>query len=224
MGTKLKTSVSSTLEEIRKDVETRKLAIVEEVKKQSSKELSELPEALTKFEKINYITKIQPHLDSIYRLTSTGFTKAKVAETLGVSTVTFRKMCKLIPELMTVVELGIEELDDNVEASLYQLAQGYEVEEEIINPFDGTKEKLTRYKDPVLGAQKYILSNKRGEKFADKKQVIRRIELGDDIKDALMSFKIEDLQKVLQVSSNKDDAIDTSYEVRYEDDQDGEED
>lgn len=223
MGTKLKTSVSSTLDEIRKEVETRKLAIVEEVKKTSNKELSELPEALTKFEKLNYITKIQPHLDSIYTLTSKGFTKAKVAETLGISTVAFRKMCKLIPELMTVVELGIEELDDNVEASLYQLAQGYEVEEEIINPFDGTKETLTRYEKPVLGAQKYILSNKRGEKFADKKQIVRKIELGDDIKDALMSFKVEDLQRVLQVSDNKINSLEASYDVRYED-EDGEED
>lgn len=235
MSKVLKTSVSKTLEEIKNEVEQRKLSLVNDVQKANNRELSELPEAFSKKEKIDYITKVQPHLGSVYTLVAKGFTKAKVAETLGVTPYAFRKMCKHIPELLTVLELGTEEKDDAVEGSLYQLALGYEVEEEIINPFDGTREKLTRYKDPVLGAVKYVLSNRRGEQYADKRQIVRKVELGADVKDALMAFKPEDLKRILEISDQKDVSIEASFEVRqeptfdatqdeYEDVYDGEED
>ena len=211
MTRKLKTSTSSALSEIKREVDERRLAIVEDVKKANSRELSELPEAFSRKEKVDYITKVQPHLTSIFTLVSKGYTRAKIAETLGISVVEFRKMCKLVPELVTVMEIAVEEREDSVEESLYQLALGFEVEEEVINGFDGTKEKLTKYNPPLLGAVKYVLSNKRGEQYADKKQIIRKMELGSDVKDALMAFKPEDLKRILQISDNREDAFDVEF-------------
>lgn len=222
MSKKLNTSVSKTFDEIKREVESRKLSLVQDVKKASNRELSELPESFTKKEKLDYITKVQPHLTSIYGLVSKGYTKAKVASTLGITPISFRKMCKHIPELMTVLELGVEEREDSVEESLYQLALGYEVEEEIINPYDGTKERLTRYQAPVLGAIKYVLGNRRAEEFADKRQIIRKVELGTDVKDALMAFKPEDLRRILDISDQKEAAVEVTYTESYEDDTDGE--
>jgi len=211
MTRKLKTSTSSALSDIKREVEERRLAIVDDVKKANSRELSDLPEAFSRKEKVDYITKVQPHLTSIYTLVSKGYTRARIAETLGISVIEFRKMCKLVPELVTVMEIAVEERDDSVEESLYQLALGFEVEEEVINGFDGTKEKLTKYNAPVLGAIKYILGNKRGEQYADKKQIIRKVELGSDVKDALMSFKPEDLKRILEISDNRATSLDAEY-------------
>lgn len=205
------TSVSKTLDQIRNEVEAKRKSLVQDVQKASKKELVELPETLSQKEKIDYITKVQPHINTIYKMVTMVMPKAQIANTLGVSVLAFRKMSREIPELRTVLELGIEERIDNAEASLYQLANGYTVEEEVINPYDGTKDTITRYKDPVLGAIKYILGNKRGEEYADKKQIIRKVELGEDIKDALMSYKIEDLKHVISLSASKDSAIDADF-------------
>lgn len=205
------TSVSKTLDQIRLEVEMKRKSLVQDVQKASKKELVELPETLSQKEKIDYITKVQPHINSIYKMVTMVMPKAQIANTLGVSVLSFRKMSREIPELRTVLELGIEERIDNAETSLYQLANGYTVDKEIINPFDGTKETITEYKDPVLGAIKYILGNKRGEEYADKKQIIRKVELGDDIKTALMSYKIEDLKHAIKLSEAKEVAIDAEF-------------
>lgn len=203
------TSVSKTLRQITSEVEKTRKSLVDDTKK-SKRDFDNLPETLSQKEKIDYLHKVQPHLDQIYELTKQGYTKANIAKVLGISVDKFRHLTREIPELRRVLELGVEDKIDAVEASLYQLALGYEVEEQVINPFDGSKETVTKYQAPVLGAIKYVLSNKRAEEYADKRQIIKKVELGTEIKDALMSLSTNDLQLLLQMA-NSEHALDATF-------------
>jgi len=204
------TSVSKALKEITKDVERTRKQIAEDTRKSSKRDLDNLPDTLSQKSKMDYLTKVQPHLPQIYDLASKGYTRANIAKVLGVSVVEFRTLVRELPELKQTLELAYEDKVDSVEASLYQLALGYEVDEEVINPFDGSKETITKYQAPVLGAIKYVLSNKRAEEYADKRQIIKKIELGADIQDALMSLSTSDLESLLRMA-NSESAVDASF-------------
>lgn len=212
-----KTSVFRNLNDIKAEVESNRQLQLTELKKGSKKELSDLPETLSQKERVDYLHKVQPHFDQIYKLASLGYKKATIAEVLGITQVAFRKLCREVPELRAVLEIANEDKLDTVEESLYQLATGYEVEETIISPFDGSKETITTYKAPVLGAIKYILSNKRGEEYADKKQIVKKIEIGSDIRDALMSITVDDLRMAISMSDAKESAIDADFSEKDSD-------
>src|SRR5690606_9835162 len=121
------------LSEIKSEVEQNRKALVNDLKKSSKKELAELSDNLSQKEKMDYLHKVQPHFEQIYKLVSKGYKKADVAQVLGVTQVAFRRMCREVPELRSVLDIGHEDKIDAVEASLYQLALGYEAEEEVIN-------------------------------------------------------------------------------------------
>lgn len=205
------TSVSKTLLDIKSEVEQNRQLLVQDLKKESKKELAQLSDNLSQKEKTDYVVKVQPHFDQIYKMVSKGYKKSDIAEVLGVTQVAFRNMCREISELKSVLEIGTEDKIDAVESSLYQLAMGYEYDEQVINGFDGSKEVLTRYQAPVLGAIKYVLGNKRGEEYADKRQIIKKVELGSDIREALMSITVDDLKMALTMADAKDNAIDADF-------------
>lgn len=205
------TSVTKTLVQIKSEVESKRKELVDDLKKAKKSEIAELSDNLSQKERVDYLYKVQPHFDQIYKMIAQGYKRADVADVLGITQVAFRNMCREVPELRGLVEIATEDKIDAVESSLYQLAMGYEVEEEIINPFDGSKERLTRYKDPVLGAIKYVLGNKRGEEYADKKQIIKKVELGNDIKDALMSITVDDLRLAITMADAKETAVDADF-------------
>lgn len=211
MADKPITSFAQTLQDIKADVNKTKQLTVQELKKGSKKELTELPANLSTKEKTDYIYKVQPHFDQIYKLLSLGYKRSDVADVLGVTVVAFRNMCREVSELRALIEVANEDKIDSVETSLYQLAMGGTVNEEVINPFDGSKETLKRYQAPVLGAIKYVLGNKRGDEYADKKQVIKRLELGADIKDALMSITVEDLKMAITMADAHANALDAEF-------------
>lgn len=196
--------------EITAEVEQTRKQLVEDVRKSNKRDIDNLPETLSQKEKIDYLHKVQPHLNQVYELVSKGYKRADVAKVLGITQLSFRKLSRELPELRAMLEIANEDKIDSVESSLFQLALGYEVEEEIINPFDGSKETIKKYQAPVLGAIKYVLSNKRAVEYADKRQIIQKVELGNDIKDALMSLSVEDLQSVLSIAKS-DSAIEASF-------------
>lgn len=217
------TSVAKVLQDVKNEVENERKKLVDDVKKTSKKDLMDLPENLTQKERVDYIHKVQPHFDQIYKLACEGFTKADIADTLGITQVAFRHMTREIGELKVLLDIAAEVKVDRVEQSLYQVATGYEVEEEVINPFSGKKERLVKYQAPVLGAIKYVLSNKRGEEYADKKQIIRKVELGADVQQALLSMSVEDLQRTLSIAKSSD-AVDAVFVERGDADGSPEED
>ena len=204
------TSVSKALMEIQEEVNKTRSQRIEETCKTSKRDLENLPDTLSQKAKISYLTKVQPHLKQVFELTSKGYTRANIAKVLNVSIAEFRLLVREVPELRQAIDLGNEDKVDAVEASLYQLALGYEVDEQVINPFDGSRETVTKYQAPVLGAIKYVLSNKRAEEYADKRQIIKKIEIGADVKDALMSLTTSDLELLLQMA-NSDSAIDATF-------------
>lgn len=211
------TSVGRTLNEIKREVETNRKLLVDDLKKVSKKQISELSSNLSQKEKVDYHYKVQPHFDQIYKLVATGYKKSDIADVLGVTKIAFRNMCREIGELRALMEVATEDKIDSVEASLFQIATGYTVEEQVINSFNGDVTALTQYKAPVLGAIKYVLGNKRATEYADKKQIINKVELGTEITDALKSLSISDLQRALTIA-NSENAIDVTFsEVGVED-------
>ena len=216
------TSITKTLSEIRSEIEANRKALVGDLKKANKKELAELPDTLSQKEKTDYLYKVQPHFDQIYKLIARGYKRADIADTLGITQVAFRRMCREVPELRTLIDIGVEDKIDEVEASLYQLAHGFSAEEEVINAFDGSKETLTKYHPPVLGAIKYVLGSKRGEEYAEKKQIIKKIELGQDVKTALMSIEVDDLRLALRLADAQANALDAEYTEKETGDYDGE--
>lgn len=212
---KNKTSFESNLSTITKTVEQNRKALVEDIKKISKKDVDMLPETLSQKERTDYVYKVRPQLDAIYKLVSQGYTKAQVAEVLGITIVAFRNMNRELPELKAVMEIATDDKLDMVEASLTHLALGYEYTEESVNARTGEVERLTQFQHPSLGAIRFILGNKRGEEYAEKKQVIQKIELGQDIKDALLGMSTENLRFAL---AKKATAIDAEFTEKDEED------
>jgi hypothetical protein len=212
--TKLVTSYSQTLEDIKQDAENERKLLVADLKKSSKKELAKLPDTLSQKEKTDYLYKVQPQFDQIYKMVAKGYRKADIADVLGVTQVCFRRLCRDIPELKAVINIGTEDLIDGVETSLHQLAQGFTYQEEVINPFCGEKETLHKYQAPALGAIKYVLGNKRGEEYAEKKQIIKVIELGKDVRAALMSLTPEELTLAIKKADAQTNAVDAVFSER----------
>lgn len=209
------TSFDKNLSAIKQSVEQNRKLLVEDIKKVTKRDIDILPQNLSQKERTDYVYKVRPQLEAIYKLVCQGFTKAQIAEVLGITTLAFRNMQRELPELKAVVEIGTEDKLDSVEASLYHLAMGFEYTEETVNARTGEVEKLTQFQQPSLGAIKYVLGNKRGEEYADKKQIIKKVELGQDIKDALLAMSITDLKQTLNGNAIVVDAEFTERETEY---------
>ena len=99
-----------------------------------------------------------------------GLRDIDIAKRIGISKVTFYNWKKKYPEFAEAVKKGKDEYDDTVEETLYNLTQGYYVDEEVVEMREDAagnkilhRKKTKRYIPPSVTAIIYWLQNRRGD-------------------------------------------------------------
>ena len=93
--------------------------------------------------------------------------------------------------------MGKEEKVEKVETKMFQTARGMEYYEEAVNNKTGEVVKLRKTALPNFNAQKYILGNLKAHKYTDQRQIITRVELGEDVRQRLFALSNDDLRSII---------------------------
>lgn len=101
----------------------------------------------------------------VRRLALDGYTDAQLARISGVSEDTLKYWRAVHPEFDRAIESGRTAADADVVASLYQLATGYDYEEEQVGGKDASIRKVKRHQPPQMSAIKFWLQNRRPNQF-----------------------------------------------------------
>lgn len=99
-----------------------------------------------------------------------GLSNIEIAKKMGVCEDTFYRWCNQAPSIKSAVTRGRDTMTMNVENMLYKCAMGYEYEEEQVTK-DGDIVRVQRYQPPSAEAQKFILTNRRKDKWKSKQEV-----------------------------------------------------
>lgn len=102
---------------------------------------------------------------------SDGLTDEQIAKKMGIVTSTFYTWCNKEKAIKRAVMRGRDFSNMQVENTLYKCAMGYTYEEEAVTK-DGTIVKIQRYAQPSAEAQKFILTNRRKDKWKSKQEVM----------------------------------------------------
>lgn len=131
-----------------------------------------------------YDTHIKPYLREIRQLRAIGTEYSKIAKMLHIGESTLYKHKADIEEFVESIKKGDEQLIDEMEATLYDLARGnvvrkkvkinYNTQGEILN-----KEETTEQLAPNLGALIFSLTNLAPDKWKNKQEV--NLESNDNI-------------------------------------------
>lgn len=113
-----------------------------------------------------YHPKIVP---VIQRMAAFGMTEREIAKFLDINPNTLRKWTLVHEELSRALKAGREISDDRVEASMFQQAVGYTIEEEKLFVVDKVVERhvVTTYIKPSTTAQIFWLKNRRPDAWKD---------------------------------------------------------
>lgn len=99
-----------------------------------------------------------------------GLSNLEIAKKMGVCEDTFYRWCNQEPSIKSAVMRGRDTMTMEVENMLYKCARGYTYEEEQVTK-DGEIVVVTRYQPPSAEAQKFILTNRRKDKWKSKQEV-----------------------------------------------------
>ena len=102
---------------------------------------------------------------------SDGLTDEEIAHKMGISKTTFYVWCNKERAIRSAVMRGRDMSNIKVENTLYRCAMGYTYEEEQVTK-DGDIVTVTRYQAPSIEAQKFILTNRRKDKWKSKQEVL----------------------------------------------------
>ena len=99
-----------------------------------------------------------------------GYRDIDIAKKIGISKVTFYDWKKRFPKFAEALQRGKDEYDDAVEETLYNMTQGYYVDEEVGEVREDAagnkilhRKKTKRYIPPSITAIIYWLQNRRGD-------------------------------------------------------------
>ena len=99
-----------------------------------------------------------------------GYRDIDIAKKIGISKVTFYDWKKRFPKFAEALQRGKDEYDDTVEETLYNMTQGYYVDEEVVEVREDAagnkilhRKKTKRYISPSITAIIYWLQNRRGD-------------------------------------------------------------
>lgn len=122
-----------------------------------------------------YDEKIKPSLARITELYKEGYTEKQIMDSMGICSAAWYKHKSENPEFMEAIKKGNEQLLDEIEASLWRRAKGYEYTEEknvtetMLNGVIKEKKETVRKKmAPDVGAIVFALTNRRAETWKNK--------------------------------------------------------
>lgn len=103
---------------------------------------------------------------------SDGLSNKDLAERMNIGETTLYRWINedTTGSIKSAIMRGREKANMQVENMLYKCAMGYEYEEEALTK-DGDIVSITRYQPPSIEAQKFILTNRRKDKWKSKQEV-----------------------------------------------------
>ena len=99
-----------------------------------------------------------------------GLSNGEIAKKMGINESTLYRWCNTDARIKTAITRGRDTMTMEVENTLYKCAQGYYYEEETVTK-EGFIVKIQRYQPPSAEAQKFILTNRRKDKWKSKNEV-----------------------------------------------------
>ena len=99
-----------------------------------------------------------------------GLSNVEIAKKMGIGEDTFYRWCKEEPSIKSAVTRGRDTSTMAVENMLYKCAMGFKYTEQQVTK-DGDIVEVERYYEPSQEAQKFILTNRRRDKWKSKQEV-----------------------------------------------------
>lgn len=99
-----------------------------------------------------------------------GLSNQEIAKKMGVDESTLYRWCNKDARITSAITRGRDTMTMEVENMLYKCARGYMYEEDALTK-DGDVIRVQRYQPPSAEAQKFILTNRRKDKWKSKNEV-----------------------------------------------------
>ena len=99
-----------------------------------------------------------------------GLSNIEIAKKMGVCEDTFYRWCNQEPRIKSAVMRGRDTMTMDVENMLYKCAMGFKYTEQQVTK-DGDIVEVERFYEPSAEAQKFILTNRRKDKWKSKQEV-----------------------------------------------------
>lgn len=99
-----------------------------------------------------------------------GLSDEQICKKMGIAVSTLWRWCNQNENIRKAISRGRDTMTMEVENMLYKCARGYTYEEEQVTK-DGDIVTVTRYQPPSAEAQKFILTNRRKDKWKSKNEV-----------------------------------------------------
>ena len=132
-----------------------------------------------------------------------GLNNQEIAKKMGVCEDTFYRWCNEEPRIKGAVIRGRDTSTMAVENMLYKCAMGFTYTEQQVTK-DGDIVEVERYYEPSQEAQKFILTNRRKDKWKSKQEVAL---------EAQTTIKVSEADKLADsLFGNEDDAEDETVE------------
>lgn len=132
-----------------------------------------------------------------------GLTDAEICKKMGIAVTTLWRWCNQEEKIRNAIIRGRDTMTMEVENMMYKCAMGFSYKEQQVTK-DGDIVEVERYYEPSQEAQKFILTNRRKDKWKSKQEVALEAQV-----EAQTTIKVSEADKLADsLFGNEDDPED----------------
>ncbi len=136
-----------------------------------------------------------------------GLTDAEICKKMGIAVTTLWRWCNQEEKIRNAIIRGRDTMTMQVENMVYKCAMGFTYKEQQLTR-DGDIVEVERYYEPSQEAQKFILTNRRKDKWKSKQEVALEAQV-----EAQTTIKVSEADKLADsLFGNEDDPEDETVE------------
>lgn len=136
-----------------------------------------------------------------------GLTDAEICKKMGIAVTTLWRWCNQEEKIRNAIIRGRDTMTMEVENMMYKCAMGFTYKEQQLTR-DGDIVEVERYYEPSQEAQKFILTNRRKDKWKSKQEVALEAQV-----EAQTTIKVSEADKLADsLFGNEDDPEDETIE------------
>jgi len=137
-----------------------------------------------------------------------GLTDAEICKKMGIAVTTLWRWCNQEEKIRNAIIRGRDTMTMEVENMMYKCAMGFKYTEQQVTK-DGDIVEVERYYEPSQEAQKFILTNRRKDKWKSKQEVALEAQV-----EAQTTIKVSEADKLADsLFGNEDDPDETVEET-----------
>jgi len=137
-----------------------------------------------------------------------GLTDAEICKKMGIAVTTLWRWCNQEEKIRNAIIRGRDTMTMEVENMMYKCAMGFKYTEQQVTK-DGDIVEVERYYEPSQEAQKFILTNRRKDKWKSKQEVALEAQV-----EAQTTIKVSEADKLADsLFGNEDDPDETVEEA-----------